>query len=71
MPKAFLLKYKKRCEYFGNKLESEDPFKESTEALYQKKDSNFYKKDIVNKGKNFNCYIYNLGNKMARKYVYF
>ena len=40
MPKAFLLKYKKRCEYFGQRSDEIGICTNPTEAIDLKKTSN-------------------------------
>ena len=40
MPKAFLLKYKKRCEYFGQRSEEMGICANPTEAIDLKKTAN-------------------------------
>ena len=51
MPKAFLLKYKKRCEYFGKRTDEIGSCETSTEAINLKKTPNQLAEDKMIKGR--------------------
>ena len=51
MPKAFLLKYKKRCEYFGKRADEIGSCETSTEAINLKKTPNHLAEDKMVKGR--------------------
>ena len=46
MPKAFLLKYKKRCEYFGRHSDEADICRDKTEAIDLETDIKAYKEHL-------------------------
>jgi hypothetical protein len=51
MPKAFLLKYKKRCEYFGQRPDEIGICANTTEAIDLKKTSNDPEEKMTIKGR--------------------
>ena len=51
MPKAFLLKYKKQCEYFAQTPDQIDSCETSTEAINLKIKTNDSAQDMMVKGK--------------------
>ena len=53
MPKAFLLKYKKRCEYFGRRPDEIGPCETSVEAIDLKTKPTDSGENMVIKGKKF------------------
>ena len=58
MPKAFLLKYKKRCEYFGKRTDETGSCETSTDAINLKKTPNHSMEDKMVKGrKNYQFFI--------------
>ena len=57
MPKAFLLKYKKRCEYFGKRTDDIGSCETSVQAINLKTKSNDFEEDFKeDKGRIFNIY---------------
>ena len=51
MPKAFLLKYKKRCEYFGRRSDEIGSYETSAEAIDLKTKQTDSGENVVIKGK--------------------
>ena len=65
MPKAFLLKYKKRCEYFGQRSDKISICENTKEEIDLKKTSNDLEEKMSSKGRKLIInYISNIVKKV-------